>query len=110
MSIDEQTVAEDLRSRVRVLLDEHDPASSDPRDFLAARFDAGLAWVHFAKLPVAGRGRPGRRGRAAGRRTAQRHRDGDGGADHCRLRHRGAATKVLAAVVHRRALLLSVVK
>ena len=47
MSIDEQAVAEDLRARVRALLDEHDPASSDPRDFLGARFDAGLAWVHF---------------------------------------------------------------
>ena len=43
----EQAVAEDVRARVRALLDEHDPASSDPRDFLAARFDAGLAWVHF---------------------------------------------------------------
>ncbi len=49
MSADEQTAAEDLRARVRALLDEHDPASSDPRDFLAARFDAGLAWVHFPR-------------------------------------------------------------
>jgi alkylation response protein AidB-like acyl-CoA dehydrogenase len=44
---EEAAVAEDLRARVRALLDEHDPATSDPRDFLAARFDAGLAWVHF---------------------------------------------------------------
>ncbi len=49
MSIDEQAVGEDLRARVRALLDEHDPASSDPREFLAARFDAGLAWVHFPR-------------------------------------------------------------
>lgn len=47
MSVDEQAVGEDLRARVRALLDEHDPARSDPREFLAARFDAGLAWVHF---------------------------------------------------------------
>jgi alkylation response protein AidB-like acyl-CoA dehydrogenase len=38
---------EDLRARVRALLDEHDPSTTDPRDFLAARFDAGLAWVYF---------------------------------------------------------------
>ncbi|KAF4408338.1 acyl-CoA dehydrogenase family protein [Streptomyces lycii] len=36
-----------LRSRVRDLLAAHDPATT-PRDtFLRARFDAGLAWVHF---------------------------------------------------------------
>ncbi len=39
--------AADLDARVRALLDEHDPAQSDPREFLAARFDTGLAWVHF---------------------------------------------------------------
>jgi alkylation response protein AidB-like acyl-CoA dehydrogenase len=49
MGTDEQAVAEDLRERVRSLLDEHDPATSDPRDFLGARFDAGLAWVHFPR-------------------------------------------------------------
>jgi alkylation response protein AidB-like acyl-CoA dehydrogenase len=38
---------EDLKARVQKLLDEHDPATSDPRDFLGARFDAGLAFVHF---------------------------------------------------------------
>jgi alkylation response protein AidB-like acyl-CoA dehydrogenase len=45
----EQAIALDLRGRVQALLDEHDPASSDPREFLAARFDAGLAWVHFPR-------------------------------------------------------------
>ncbi|BBY08031.1 acyl-CoA dehydrogenase family protein [Mycobacterium noviomagense] len=40
-------IAEDLDSRVRTLLEQHDPATSDPREFLGARFDAGLAWVHF---------------------------------------------------------------
>ncbi|MDH6109675.1 alkylation response protein AidB-like acyl-CoA dehydrogenase [Kitasatospora sp. MAP12-15] len=38
---------EELRSRTRALLSEHDPATTDPLDFLRARFDAGLAWVHF---------------------------------------------------------------
>jgi alkylation response protein AidB-like acyl-CoA dehydrogenase len=37
----------DLKARVQTLLDEHDPAISDPRDFLGAQFDAGLAWVHL---------------------------------------------------------------
>jgi len=37
----------DLDARVRALLDEHDPTTSGPRDFLGARYDAGLAWVHF---------------------------------------------------------------
>ena len=38
---------ETLRSRVRALLTTHDPSSGDPLAFLRARFDAGLAWVHF---------------------------------------------------------------
>ncbi|WP_373141667.1 acyl-CoA dehydrogenase family protein [Mycobacterium marinum] len=41
------TAADDLQSRVQTLLDAHPPATSDPREFLGARFDAGLAWVHF---------------------------------------------------------------
>ncbi|AGZ53209.1 acyl-CoA dehydrogenase family protein [Mycobacterium kansasii] len=40
-------IGEDLRTRVRSMLDQHDPATTEPRDFLGARFDAGLAWVHF---------------------------------------------------------------
>jgi alkylation response protein AidB-like acyl-CoA dehydrogenase len=39
--------AQDLHARVGALLDEHDPAHTDPHEFLAAQFDAGLAWVHF---------------------------------------------------------------
>ncbi|WP_158893652.1 acyl-CoA dehydrogenase family protein [Amycolatopsis anabasis] len=39
--------AEDLRRRVRELLAAHDPATTDRLEFLRARFDAGLAWVHF---------------------------------------------------------------
>ncbi|GAA0552253.1 acyl-CoA dehydrogenase [Saccharopolyspora spinosporotrichia] len=39
--------AEELRERVRAFLAEHDPAVEDRLDFLRARFDAGLAWVHY---------------------------------------------------------------
>lgn len=39
--------AQDLHARVRALIDEHDPKHTDPGEFLGARFDAGLAWVHF---------------------------------------------------------------
>jgi alkylation response protein AidB-like acyl-CoA dehydrogenase len=38
---------EELRTRVRALLEAHDPSTTDPTEFLRARFDAGLAWVHF---------------------------------------------------------------
>ncbi|WP_225845651.1 acyl-CoA dehydrogenase family protein [Streptomyces sp. HPF1205] len=38
---------EDLRRAVRALLGAHDPAATEPLEFLRARFDAGLAWVHF---------------------------------------------------------------
>jgi alkylation response protein AidB-like acyl-CoA dehydrogenase len=36
-----------LLERVSTLLAEHDPATTPRLDFLRARFDAGLAWVHF---------------------------------------------------------------
>jgi alkylation response protein AidB-like acyl-CoA dehydrogenase len=39
--------AEDLRKRVAELLAANDPAAMEPLEFLRARFDAGLAWVHF---------------------------------------------------------------
>ena len=39
--------AEELRERTAALLAEYDPATTDRMDFLRARFDAGLAWVHF---------------------------------------------------------------
>ena len=38
---------DDLRGRVRTLLTEHPPATTERLDFLRAQFDAGLAWVHF---------------------------------------------------------------
>jgi alkylation response protein AidB-like acyl-CoA dehydrogenase len=39
--------ADDLRGQVREFLAAHDPAAADRLDFLRARFDAGLAWVHY---------------------------------------------------------------
>jgi alkylation response protein AidB-like acyl-CoA dehydrogenase len=41
------TDADDLRERVDTLLAEHPPETTERLDFLRARFDAGLAWVHF---------------------------------------------------------------
>ena len=38
---------DELRGRVADLLATHDPASTARLEFLRARFDAGLAWVHF---------------------------------------------------------------
>ena len=39
--------AADLRERVREFLAGHDPATLPRLEFLRARFDAGLAWVHY---------------------------------------------------------------
>jgi alkylation response protein AidB-like acyl-CoA dehydrogenase len=39
--------ADELRDQVRGFLATHDPAAMDRLDFLRARFDAGLAWVHY---------------------------------------------------------------
>ncbi|MGY5127099.1 acyl-CoA dehydrogenase family protein [Streptomyces nigrescens] len=41
------TDADDLRRRTAELLAAHPPATTGPLEFLRARFDAGLAWVHF---------------------------------------------------------------
>jgi alkylation response protein AidB-like acyl-CoA dehydrogenase len=38
---------QDLRARVESLLASYPPSTTDRLDFLRARFDAGLAWVHF---------------------------------------------------------------
>ncbi len=38
---------EELREQVRAFLRAHDPATSERSDFLCARYDAGLAWVHY---------------------------------------------------------------
>ncbi len=47
----------ELQQRVRDFLAEHDPATTDRLEFLRARFDAGLAWVHFP-LGLGGLGLP----------------------------------------------------
>ncbi|MEY9966108.1 alkylation response protein AidB-like acyl-CoA dehydrogenase [Streptacidiphilus sp. MAP12-16] len=39
--------ADGLRTAVRELLAAHDPASTPTAEFLGARYDAGLAWIHF---------------------------------------------------------------
>ncbi|MFI0352146.1 acyl-CoA dehydrogenase family protein [Actinomadura sp. 9N407] len=39
--------ADGLRRRVEEFLADHDPATLEPLEFLRARFDAGLAWVHY---------------------------------------------------------------
>ena len=36
-----------LRAQVAEFLAAHDPHGADPLEFLRARFDAGLAWVHY---------------------------------------------------------------
>jgi alkylation response protein AidB-like acyl-CoA dehydrogenase len=41
------TDATELLDLTRKLLAAHPPATTDRADFLKARFDAGLAWVHF---------------------------------------------------------------
>ncbi|ANW16834.1 acyl-CoA dehydrogenase family protein [Streptomyces clavuligerus] len=39
--------ADDIRTRTRALLATHPPQHTPRLDFLRARFDAGLAWVHY---------------------------------------------------------------
>ncbi|MFP3986528.1 acyl-CoA dehydrogenase family protein [Streptomyces sp. E11-3] len=41
------TDAAELRSRTQEFLRANPPAATDRADFLRARFDAGLAWVHY---------------------------------------------------------------
>ncbi|MCY0960380.1 acyl-CoA dehydrogenase family protein [Streptomyces sp. H27-H5] len=41
------TTADELRVQVAELLAAHPPADTPRDDFLRARFDAGLAWVHY---------------------------------------------------------------
>ena len=42
-----ETTPDALAGRVRAFLASHDPAELGKQDFLNARFDAGLAWVHY---------------------------------------------------------------
>jgi alkylation response protein AidB-like acyl-CoA dehydrogenase len=41
------TDAAGLKAQVADFLATHDPKGGDPQEFLRARFDAGLAWVHY---------------------------------------------------------------
>lgn len=43
------TDADDLRRRTAELLAAHPPGTNGRLEFLRARFDAGLAWVHFPR-------------------------------------------------------------
>ncbi|MFF4792434.1 acyl-CoA dehydrogenase family protein [Streptomyces sp. NPDC001276] len=43
------TDADELRRRTGELLTAHPPATTGTLDFLRARFDAGLAWLHYPK-------------------------------------------------------------
>ncbi|MGC9407935.1 acyl-CoA dehydrogenase family protein [Streptomyces sp. DZ1-3] len=43
------TDAAELRTLTQELLAAHPPATTDRVDFLRARFDAGLAWVHYPR-------------------------------------------------------------
>ncbi len=47
MTFKNMTTPEDLKKRVADLLAAHPPESTPRQDFLDARFDAGLAWIHF---------------------------------------------------------------
>jgi len=42
-----EVTEDDVRHRVQDLLAGHDPATTPRLEFLRARFDAGLAWVHY---------------------------------------------------------------
>ncbi|MFJ3921931.1 acyl-CoA dehydrogenase family protein [Streptomyces sp. NPDC090022] len=42
-----EPTADELRARTRRFLAAHPPAGTDRAAFLRARFDAGLAWVHY---------------------------------------------------------------
>jgi alkylation response protein AidB-like acyl-CoA dehydrogenase len=42
-----ETSADALAGQVRAFLASHDPAELGKQEFLNARFDAGLAWVHY---------------------------------------------------------------
>jgi alkylation response protein AidB-like acyl-CoA dehydrogenase len=41
------TSVRELRRRLDQLVESHPPGSTEPRDFLAAQFDLGLAWIQF---------------------------------------------------------------
>jgi alkylation response protein AidB-like acyl-CoA dehydrogenase len=46
-AVSPEDIRRDLADRVERLLSAYPPATTDRSDFLHARFDAGLAWVHY---------------------------------------------------------------
>ena len=52
-----EITADDLRRQVRDFLAAHDPATTERLEFVRARFDAGLAWVHYPR-GLGGQGLP----------------------------------------------------
>ncbi|NUR58596.1 MAG: acyl-CoA dehydrogenase [Catenulispora sp.] len=47
MTAQHVTTQHDLENQIRDFLAAHDPSTVDRTDFLRARFDAGLAWLHY---------------------------------------------------------------
>jgi alkylation response protein AidB-like acyl-CoA dehydrogenase len=47
LTADTDVTADDLRAQVREFLAAHDPQQTSRPEFLQARYDAGLAWVHY---------------------------------------------------------------
>ncbi|MEV4008664.1 acyl-CoA dehydrogenase family protein [Actinomadura sp. NPDC049753] len=62
--------ADELSRRVGEFLAAHDPAATGPLEFLRARFDAGLAWVHYPE-GLGGLGAPRHLQPAVDRRFAE---------------------------------------
>jgi alkylation response protein AidB-like acyl-CoA dehydrogenase len=47
LTADTGVTADDLRAQVRDFLAAHDPQQTGREEFVQARYDAGLAWVHY---------------------------------------------------------------
>ncbi|WP_443612933.1 acyl-CoA dehydrogenase family protein [Actinomadura madurae] len=62
--------ADELSRRVGEFLAAHDPSATEPLEFLRARFDAGLAWVHYPE-GLGGLGAPRHLQPAVDRRFAE---------------------------------------
>ncbi len=54
---DTALAADGLLAQVREFLEQHDPATTERLEFVRARFDAGLAWVHYP-VGLGGQGLP----------------------------------------------------
>ena len=115
----ESTIHRELRARIAELTTSFPPRSTEPREFLGARFDAGLAWVHFPSGSAASvcpdpcRDTSRSCSRKPGRRTPARRIGiglGMAAPDHRRFRDRGAEAAIPASVVDGRRGVLSAVQ